>query len=114
MENEPKCEIDEYGIKRWKLNGNLHREDGPAIEWDEGSQYWYKHDLPHRLDGPAVIQHHNKLLKFHNKPKIIWFINGHNVTDEIRTWAKDNDIDLDNLTEDDKLLIKLVWADYGR
>jgi hypothetical protein len=23
------------------LNGNLHREDGPAIEWADGTKYWY-------------------------------------------------------------------------
>ena len=114
MENNPICEIDEYGIKRWKLNGELHREDGPAIEFSDGSKYWYKHDKPHRLDGPAVIQNTKKLLKYNTLSKIIWFINGHNVTDIITNWAKENDIDLDDLTEDDKLLIKLVWADYGK
>ena len=25
--------IDKYGTKRYYLNGNLHREDGPAAEW---------------------------------------------------------------------------------
>lgn len=29
------------GTKSWYLNGNLHREDGPAIEWGDGDKWWY-------------------------------------------------------------------------
>ncbi len=29
------------GIKHWLLNGKLHREDGPAIEYLDGIKYWY-------------------------------------------------------------------------
>ena len=29
------------GIKSWLLNGKLHREDGPAIEWQDGVKEWY-------------------------------------------------------------------------
>ena len=43
-----------------------------------------------------------------------WYINSHRVTAQITKWAKDNGIDLDNLTEVDKALIKLVWSDYGK
>ena len=25
----------------WRLNGNLHREDGPAIEYANGTKYWW-------------------------------------------------------------------------
>lgn len=39
----------------WRLNGHLHRSDGPAIEWDNGHQQWYMWGLLHRDDGPAVI-----------------------------------------------------------
>ena len=36
-------EIDFYsdGTKYWYLNGKLHREDGPAIEWSDGLKQWY-------------------------------------------------------------------------
>jgi hypothetical protein len=30
-----------YGSKFWYLNGKLHREDGPAIEWASGDKWWY-------------------------------------------------------------------------
>jgi hypothetical protein len=32
----------------------LHREDGPAIEWANGDKYWYTYGKLHRLDGPAI------------------------------------------------------------
>jgi len=105
MENKSTCEIDTLGNKWWRLNGVLHREDGPAIIWNNGDTEWFSHGKHHRLDGPAV--------KYGNWATS-WFINDYEVTEEITQWAKENDIDLDNLTEVDKALIKIVWADYGK
>lgn len=51
--NEPIIEIDKYGTKRYRLNGKLHCEDGPAIEYSDGSKAWYINGKRHRLDGPA-------------------------------------------------------------
>ena len=34
-------DIDKYGDKRWYLNGEYHRTDGPAIEHLNGNKYWY-------------------------------------------------------------------------
>ena len=42
------------GDKSWFLNGELHREDGPAIEWSNGDKLWYLNDKLHREDGPAI------------------------------------------------------------
>lgn len=39
----------------WKVNGKLHRLDGPAVISPDGTQIWYWNDAIHRLDGPAVI-----------------------------------------------------------
>ena len=37
-------------------NGELHREDGPAVIMEPfGSKFWYKHGNLHRKDGPAAI-----------------------------------------------------------
>ena len=88
-----------------KFLGVVHREDGPAVEYHNGYKEWWVHGNKHRLNGPSIEIPNGK--KF-------WFINNHNVTYEITTWAKENDIDLDNLTDVDKALIKLVWADYGQ
>lgn len=46
--------INEFGSKRWYLNGKIHREDGPAVEYDSGDKFWYKKGTLHREDGPAV------------------------------------------------------------
>jgi uncharacterized protein (UPF0216 family) len=45
-----------YGDKYWFQEGQLHRMNGPAIEKADGSKYWYHEDQLHRLDGPAVEQ----------------------------------------------------------
>lgn len=38
----------------YRLNGELHRLDGPAAEWEDGTKYWYKNGFQHREDGPAI------------------------------------------------------------
>jgi len=45
--------VDSNGNKLWYKDDLLHREDGPAIEWANGLKYWYKNDKCHREDGPA-------------------------------------------------------------
>jgi hypothetical protein len=47
--------VDEYGTARYKLNGALHREDGPAIKYLDGEKQWFKNGERHREDGPAVV-----------------------------------------------------------
>ena len=36
------------------FEGKLHRVDGPAVEYYDGSKQWYFEDKFHRVDGPAV------------------------------------------------------------
>ena len=43
------------GEKYWYLNGELHREDGPAIEWANGYKAWFLNGERHRVDGPAIV-----------------------------------------------------------
>ena len=64
---------------------------------------FYKKSQFHRLDGPAIIST--------NWPSN-WYINGWYVDDKIEEWSHNQGIDLDNLTEDDKIMIKLTWSDY--
>jgi len=40
--------------KEWRLNGSLHRIDGPAKEWADGEKQWYQNGVRHRDDGPAI------------------------------------------------------------
>lgn len=42
------------GSKLWYIKGQLHRTDGPAIEYANGSKSWYLNNRLHRADGPAV------------------------------------------------------------
>ena len=42
------------GYKEWYANGKRHRLDGPAIEWSDGHKEWWVNGKLHRLDGPAV------------------------------------------------------------
>jgi len=46
--------VDEHGDSTWYQNGELHRTDGPAVIWADGSQFWYQNDKIHRTDGPAT------------------------------------------------------------
>ena len=36
--------VDEDKTKHWYLNGNLHREDGPAVEYADGTSRWWLND----------------------------------------------------------------------
>ena len=42
------------GNKFWYLDGKLHREDGPAIEYADGIKKWFICGKHHREDGPAI------------------------------------------------------------
>ena len=60
-------EVHPNGDKEWYLNGKLHREDGPAVEWDNGHKEWYLNGKLHREDGHAIESANG------NKQ---WFLNG--------------------------------------
>ena len=47
-------EVNPNGDKEWFLNGKLHREDGPAVEYANGDKQWYLNGELHREDGPAI------------------------------------------------------------
>ena len=63
--------VDEDGCKWWYLNGQRHRENGPALEWANGNKYgykaWYLNGKYHRENGPAV--------EYNNGGKY-WYLNG--------------------------------------
>jgi hypothetical protein len=49
-----KYETSKYGSKCWYQNDQLHRTDGPAIEFVNGTKKWYQNGKLHRTDGPAM------------------------------------------------------------
>ena len=43
------------GTRRYYNHANqLHREDGPAVIYHNGTRKWLLNGMPHRTDGPAV------------------------------------------------------------
>ena len=67
-----RIEVDSSGT-RWYYNsaGQLHRDEGPAIEYPNGAKYWYQNGLRHRTDGPAI--------EWYDGDKW-WFIDGVHLT----------------------------------
>jgi len=56
MDDESILKVDKFGTKKWKNEiGRLHRIDGPAVEFANGTKEWHQNGLLHRLDGPAYI-----------------------------------------------------------
>lgn len=50
--------------KRWYVDGKLHRENGPALEYLCGHKEYYLNGQLHRIDGPAVEMAFNNNLFF--------------------------------------------------
>ena len=57
--------------KNWYLNGQRHRDDGPACEYANGTKIWYLYDKRHRSDGPAI--------EYASGIKS-WYVNGEKLT----------------------------------
>ena len=51
---EYKVKVSDSETEWFNLNGERHREDGPAIEYASGGKYWYINSERHREDGPAI------------------------------------------------------------
>ena len=84
-------DVDEYGTRRYyNAAGQLHREDGPAVEYASGSKTWYQNGKRHRDVGPAVERMDSIMVWYQNGrrhrvdgPAIVhangaqeWWING--------------------------------------
>ena len=87
MEPKDGLNISANGTKRWWLNGQLHRTDGPAEEWASGNKFWYLNGLSHRTDGPAA--------EYVSGTKY-WYLNGQKLTEaefnRIMLWKKINEL----------------------
>ena len=66
--------VDTRGT-RWYYNSanQLHRIDGPAVEYTSGTEHWYQNNQRHRTDGPAV--------DYQNGGKE-WWLNGTYMTED--------------------------------
>ena len=92
----------EYTVKvyedknEWYLNGKLHREDGPAVEYADGDKFWFLNGEQHREDGPAVERADGSKSWFLNGERHredgpafefasgskFWYLNGEELTEE--------------------------------
>ena len=59
---------DSYGKYYYKDKQKtiIHREDGPAVSYTNGSTEWYMNDKLHRMDGPAAE---------YNTGYKVWYVN---------------------------------------
>tara|TARA_R100000951_G_scaffold106063_1_gene100301 strand:- start:2 stop:676 length:675 start_codon:yes stop_codon:yes gene_type:complete len=55
------------GVTEYRLNGELHREDGPAVEYADEPGQWYLHGKLHREDGPAESMDNGHWWYLHGK-----------------------------------------------
>ena len=46
--------VDQWGSTYRNPMGQLHRVYGAAIEYADGSKWWYQYGKRHRTDGPAI------------------------------------------------------------
>jgi len=57
MSNYTEYQVRAYanGDIEWRnTSGLIHREDGPAVEYADGTKVWYLNGKRHREDGPAA------------------------------------------------------------
>ena len=67
--------VDVDGTTYWYKDAKctiLHRENGPAIEYADGSKSWWQNGQRHRADGPAIEW---------TSGRKDWFINGNRMTE---------------------------------
>ena len=68
------CYTDSYGNKFWKNKDvQLHRINGPAVEYVNGTKEWFVNGRLHRTDGPAI--------EFADGSKL-WSVNGQRLTEQ--------------------------------
>ena len=52
--DKPVFFVNRFGDKCWWLNGKIHRENGPACEYANGTKSWWLNGKCHRENGPAI------------------------------------------------------------
>ncbi len=76
------------GTKEWYINGQRHRTDRPAIEWSIGTRSWWINGKFHRVDGHKSWyingQNHREdgpAIEWNNGTKS-WYLNGKFFTEQ--------------------------------
>ena len=70
---QPDLVVEKDGVKFHYLNYELHREDGPAIEFlDAIQKHWFINGKRHREDDPAIEFLHGQKRWFLNDEEVSW------------------------------------------
>ena len=87
-----KVEVDDSNTISWyNSKGQLHRENGPAVEFSNGSKEWFHNGKLHREDGPAV--------EYTNGNKY-WYLNNVQYTEsEFNAKMKKSELDYELLAD---------------
>jgi len=56
-----RCEVKQDGTKKWFVDGRLHRDEGPAIEFPDGDKVWFRYGKIHRDGGSAMYQNIHRI-----------------------------------------------------
>jgi len=97
---EYKVKVYNNGSKYWYLNGQYHREDGPAIEYTDGDKFWYLNGQRHRVGGPAIERADGSKS---------WFLNGKELTkEEFNNRTKTKELTIEQLEKELGYKIKVV------
>jgi hypothetical protein len=70
--SQPEMRVGPTGTKRWYLDGKFHREDGPAIVYEDGQKQWYLRGNLHREDGPAIVYPDGQKEWYLNNRRVTW------------------------------------------
>lgn len=68
--SEPIYSTEPNGIATWHLDGQLHHEKEPAIEYPNGTKVWMIRGKYHRENGPAIFF----LMGYYR-----WYLDGKNI-----------------------------------
>ena len=84
------------GSKGWWRNGKRHRDVGPAVEYANGDKEWWRNGEPHRDDGPAIEHvdgykawYRNGLLHREDGPAVEW-------PNEFKSWYRNGQLHRDD------------------
>jgi hypothetical protein len=62
-------------------------------------QVWYLNGKYHREDGPAYYLDPDGSQE--------WYLNDKEITKEVNDWANERNIDLNNMSDEDKMILKI-------
>jgi hypothetical protein len=66
--------------------------------YPDGTQAWFLNGKRHGEDGPAII---------YSDGTQTWWLNGKHITKEVNNWANERNIDLNNMSDMDKMILKI-------